>query len=66
MIIIDMTNEFKKQYPNIDSYDPVSQNSIGMIVDRSVSETASSIGDISPYSGGNFGGSFERMHDVNK
>ncbi|WP_410412788.1 hypothetical protein [Lonsdalea quercina] len=66
MIVMDMTNEFKKQYPNIDSYDPISENSIGMIVDRSISETASSIGDISPYSGGTFGGLFEGMHDVKK
>ncbi|AXW86309.1 hypothetical protein AU509_14590 [Lonsdalea britannica] len=66
MLVVDMTSEFKKQYPNIDNHTPISENTLEMVVGRSVSEVSSSIGEVSPYSGGTFGGLLEGMHDVNK
>lgn len=62
MLVVDMTSEFKKQYPNIDNYQPTSEDAIM----RGVSEVISGIGNISPYSGGTVGGLFEGTYDVNK
>ncbi|UUE45153.1 hypothetical protein [Pectobacterium aroidearum] len=62
MLVVDMTSEFRKQYPNTDNYTPISEDTAL----RVVSEVVSGIGKISPYSGGTVGGLFEGMHDVNK
>ena len=62
MLVVDMTSEFRKQYPNTDNYTPISEDTTL----RVVSEVVSGIGKISPYSGGTVGGLLERMHDVNK
>nr|WP_240346149.1 hypothetical protein [Pectobacterium brasiliense] len=62
MLVVDMTSEFRKQYPNTDNYTPISED----ITLRVVSEVVSGIGKISPYSGGSVGGLLEGMHDVNK
>ncbi|WP_254902649.1 hypothetical protein [Lonsdalea britannica] len=62
MLVVDMTREFKKQYPNIDNYIPISEDAIM----RGVSEVISGIGNISPYSGGTVGGLFGGAYDVNK
>ncbi|MFP1723529.1 hypothetical protein ACLECU_08595 [Lonsdalea quercina] len=61
MLVVDMTNEFKKQYPNTDNYTPVSED----VILRGVSEVVSRIGEISPYSGGTVGGLFDGAYDVN-
>ncbi|KHS78936.1 hypothetical protein [Pectobacterium brasiliense] len=62
MLVVDMTSEFRNQYPNTDNYTPISED----ITLRVVSEVVSGIGKISPYSGGSVGGLLEGMHDVNK
>nr|WP_240345455.1 hypothetical protein [Pectobacterium brasiliense] len=62
MLVVDMTSEFRKQYPNTDNYTPISEDTTL----RVVSEVVSGIGKISPYSGGSVGGLLEGMHDVNK
>ncbi|KHT15529.1 hypothetical protein [Pectobacterium brasiliense] len=62
MRVVDMTSEFRKQYPNTDNYTPISEDTTL----RVVSEVVSGIGKISPYSGGSVGGLLEGMHDVNK
>ncbi|AFR05559.1 MULTISPECIES: hypothetical protein [Pectobacterium] len=62
MLVVDMTSEFRNQYPNTDNYTPISEDTTL----RVVSEVVSGIGKISPYSGGSVGGLLEGMHDVNK
>ncbi|MFJ5332423.1 hypothetical protein [Pectobacterium versatile] len=66
MLVVDMTSEFRKQYPNTDSYTPISEKNLEMVVNRGVSEIASGVGRMSPYSGGTIGGLLDGMHDVNK
>ncbi|WP_234932207.1 hypothetical protein [Pectobacterium carotovorum] len=66
MLVVDMTSEFRKQYPNTDNYTPISEKNLEMVVNRGVSEIASGVGRMSPYSGGTIGGLLEGMHDVNK
>ncbi|EJS92193.1 Hypothetical protein Y17_4692 [Pectobacterium wasabiae CFBP 3304] len=62
MLVVDMTSEFRKQYPNTDNYTPISEDTAL----RVVSEVVSGIGNISPYSGGTIGGLLDGMYDVNK
>ncbi|KFF69899.1 hypothetical protein IV99_00915 [Pectobacterium brasiliense] len=62
MLVVDMTSEFRNQYPNTDNYTPISEDTTL----RVVSEVVSGIGKISPYSGGSVGGLLDGMHDVNK
>ncbi|MFJ5361354.1 hypothetical protein V6M93_10235 [Pectobacterium brasiliense] len=66
MLVVDMTSEFRKQYPNTDNYTPISKKNLEMIVNRGVSEIASGVGRMSPYSGGTIDGLLGGMHDVNK
>ncbi|OSN04495.1 hypothetical protein AU510_11735 [Lonsdalea britannica] len=66
MVVIDMTREFKKQYPNIDGFTPLDELTPRMIVYRAAAEIASDVGRVSPYSGGTVGGLLEGMHDVNQ
>ncbi|MBL0867596.1 hypothetical protein [Pectobacterium carotovorum] len=66
MLVVDMTSEFRKQYPNTDNFTPISEKNLEMVVNRGVSEIASGVGRVSPYSGGTIGGLLEGMHDVNK
>ncbi|MEI7339170.1 hypothetical protein ABRP72_16630 [Pectobacterium carotovorum] len=66
MLVVDVTGEFKKQYPNIDGFTPLDESTIRMKAFRAVSEIASGVGKVSPYSGGTVGGLLEGMHDVNK
>ncbi|AOR60793.1 hypothetical protein [Pectobacterium parmentieri] len=62
MLVVDMTSEFRKQYPNTDNDTPISEDTTL----RVVSEVVSGIGNISPYSGGTIDGLLDGMHDVNK
>ncbi|MBN3179646.1 hypothetical protein [Pectobacterium parmentieri] len=62
MLVVDMTSEFRKQYPNTDNHTPISEGATL----RVASEVVSGIGRISPYSGGTIDGLLDGMHDVNK
>ncbi|WP_233961755.1 hypothetical protein, partial [Pectobacterium versatile] len=66
MLAVDMTNEFRQQYPNTDNYTPISEKNLEMVVNRGASEIVSGVGRMSPYSGGTIGGLLDGMHDVNK
>lgn len=55
MAVVEVTDEFKKQYPNINGQH-VSPEGIKGKAKRFAAETLSSIGSISPYSGANVGG----------
>ena len=65
MLVVNMTSEFKKQFPNTDGYAPISEGTPDMIMSRGLSEIASGIGKVSPYSGGTVGGLLKGAHDVN-
>ncbi|KHS66976.1 hypothetical protein RC77_14290 [Pectobacterium brasiliense] len=66
MLVVDMTSEFRKQYPNINGFSPLDESTIRMKAFRAAAEIASGVGKVSPYSGGTVGGLLEGMHDVNK
>ncbi|KGA31898.1 hypothetical protein [Pectobacterium brasiliense] len=66
MLVVDMTSEFRKQYPNINGFNPLDESTIRMRSFRTAAEIASGVGKVSPYSGGTVGGLLEGMHDVNK
>ncbi|MCL6331223.1 hypothetical protein EXT51_17155 [Pectobacterium carotovorum subsp. carotovorum] len=66
MLVVDMTSEFRKQYPNINGFNPLDESTIRMKSFRAAAEIASGVGKVSPYSGGTVGGLLEGMHDVNK
>ncbi|WP_233961754.1 hypothetical protein, partial [Pectobacterium versatile] len=66
MLVVDMTSEFRKQYPNINGFNPLDESTIRMKAFRAAAEIASGVGKVSPYSGGTVGGLLEGMHDVNK
>lgn len=55
MAVVEVTDEFKNQYPNINGQH-VSPEGIKGKAKRFAAETMSSIGSISPYSGANVGG----------
>lgn len=62
MLVVDVTSEFKKQYPNISGYVPTGEDAAF----RVVTEVVSGIGKMSPYSGGSVGGFLDGAYDVNK
>ncbi|EKP0309447.1 hypothetical protein ACTG2W_04920 [Aeromonas sp. 96A] len=66
MLVVDMTSEFKKQYPNTDGIAPMDESSSRVKAYRAMSEVASSVGKLSPYSGGTVGGFLEGAYDVNQ
>ncbi|GLY61184.1 hypothetical protein Pcaca05_20410 [Pectobacterium carotovorum subsp. carotovorum] len=66
MLVVDMTSEFRNQYPNINGFSPLDESTIRMKAFRAAAEIASGVGKVSPYSGGTVGGLLEGMHDVNK
>ncbi|MCF7718684.1 hypothetical protein H9X98_13520 [Aeromonas jandaei] len=66
MLVVDMTSEFKKQYPNTDGITPMDESSNRVKAYRVMSEFASSVGKLSPYSGGTVGGFLEGAYDVNQ
>ncbi|ENC9557857.1 hypothetical protein ACSZMY_14490 [Aeromonas hydrophila] len=66
MLVVDMTSEFKKQYPNTDGITPMDESSNRVKAYRAMSEVASSVGKLSPYSGGTVGGFLEGAYDVNQ
>jgi hypothetical protein len=66
MLVVDMTSEFKKQYPNVNGHTPIDDSTNKMRAYRAASEAASAVGKISPYSGGSVGGLLEGAYDINK
>lgn len=55
MAVVEVTDEFKNQYPNINGQHISPEGNTGK-AKRFAAETMSSIGSISPYSGENVGG----------
>lgn len=66
MLVIDMTDKFKQQYPNSSGITPIDDSTKKMQAYRALSEVASSVGKISPYSAGTVGGLLDGYHDINK
>lgn len=56
MQVVDMTNEFRRQYPNTDGVMPANEDNPNTRTYRAMAEAASAIGTVSPYSGGSVGG----------
>ncbi|MDE8741906.1 hypothetical protein PZA20_08715 [Pectobacterium polaris] len=65
MQVVEMTSEFKKQYPNIDNFEP-SEETLRSMGESAAAEVASALGYGSSYSGGSMGGVLSRFSDVNK
>ncbi|QTL95331.1 hypothetical protein [Aeromonas jandaei] len=66
MVVVDITSEFKSQYPNTEGYAPDSELTPDMMLKRVMAESASLVGKSSPYSGGTVGGLLKGAYDVNK
>lgn len=66
MLVVDVTSEFKRQYPNTDGVQAANQDSRDTMAQRAMAETASAIGTVSPYSGGSVGGLLDGAFDVSK
>lgn len=66
MQVVDVTNEFKKQYPNTSGFEPESESNLNIVFQRVGAEIASAVGKVSPYSGGTINGVLEGTFDVNK
>ena len=66
MVVVDVTNEFKSQYPNTEGYAPEPEDTADVMLKRTMAETASLLGKVSPYSGGTVGGLLDGVYDVNK
>jgi hypothetical protein len=66
MQVVDMTNEFKKQYPNTGGLEPEDESNLKVVFQRVGAEIASAVGKASPYSGGSINGVLEGTFDVNK
>lgn len=56
MLVVDMTSEFRRQYPNTDGVMPANEDNPNTRTYRAMAEAASAIGTVSPYSGGSVGG----------
>lgn len=56
MQVVDMTSEFRRQYPNTDGVMPANEDNPDTRKYRAMAEAASAIGTVSPYSGGSVGG----------
>lgn len=66
MVVVDVTNEFKTQYPNSEGYTPDLETTPDMMLKRTMAESASLVGKASPYSAGSVGGLLDGVYDVNK
>ncbi|MNC31507.1 hypothetical protein D3C75_798300 [compost metagenome] len=56
MTVVDMTSEFRRQYPNTNGVEPANEDNPDTKKYRAMTEVASVIGTVSPYSGGTVGG----------
>lgn len=63
MQVIEMTDEFKKQYPNIENT-PQKKPSKKDIIMHGVANSLSELGEVSPYSGGSVNGLLGGIYDV--
>ncbi|MDF2415653.1 hypothetical protein [Aeromonas sp. 1HA1] len=61
MQVVEVTAEFRKQYPNATEALPANDD----VIFRALAEVASAIGKLSPYSGGSVGGILSGVSDVN-
>ena len=63
MQVLEMTNEFKKQYKNINNEKPEDPSAKDSAM-SGITKSASEIGELSPYSGGSIGGALGGVFDV--
>lgn len=61
MQIIEVTDEFKKQHPNIDNYTNGEEN----LMEKNLAEVTSTLGSASGYSGGTVGGFLGGSYEIN-
>lgn len=66
MLVVDMTSEFRRQYPNTDGVIPANEDTPDTRVYRAMAEAAAAIGTVSPYSGGSVGGLLGGENHVSK
>lgn len=66
MIVVDMTGEFMRQYPNTEGVTAADESERGTMTQRAMAEAASAVGTVSPYSGGSIGGLLDGAFDVSK
>ncbi|WP_117147087.1 hypothetical protein, partial [Klebsiella pneumoniae] len=62
ILVVEMTNTFKQQYPNIENKSPQSMGGSAKI-QQSAADSAAVAGSTSPYSGGTVGGSLGSTYD---
>ena len=62
MLVTEVTNEFKKQYPNIDNYTVGKENDL----EKNLAAGASQLGSASGYSGGTVGGFLGGSYDLDE
>lgn len=65
MIVVEMTNTFKEQYPNRDNLQQLHESPGGKI-QKIAAESAATGDSLSPYSGGTVGGVLGGSYDVNE
>jgi len=63
MQVLEMTDEFKKQYPNIEKLQPIELKRFDK-VEQSAAGAVSDLGNVSPYSGGSTNGLLGGIFDV--
>lgn len=62
MLVVEMTNTFKQQYPNSENKSPQPMGDSAKI-QQAAADSAAVAGSISPYSGGTIGGSLGSTYD---
>jgi hypothetical protein len=65
MLVVEMTNTFKEQYPNRDNLQQFHESPGGKI-QKIAAESAATGDSLSPYSGGTIGGVLGGLYDVNE
>lgn len=66
MLVVDVTSEFRRQYPNSEGATAVNESDPDTLIQRALAETAAAVGTLSPYSGGSIGGLLDGAFDANK
>ena len=66
MLVVEMTSEFRRQYPNTDGVMPANEDTPDTRAYRAMAETAAALGTVSPYSGGSVGGLLGGENHVSK
>lgn len=65
MNVLEVTNAFREQYPNIENFKPNAENLTGQ-VEEGLANSASAIGVSSGYSGGTVGGFLGGSYDIDE